>query len=233
MNMDVVYDGKKSAALHMQRDQELIDHLQMLKKPLLRLYEWASPAVTYGYFINPDAHFISGISEFDCARRPTGGGILFHVHDLTFSVAVPKTDPRYSDNVLANYASINCAVLKAVQEVCDALPIALQQEKATSSFHEFCMATPTQYDLLFNGRKIGGAAQRKTKYGFLHQASIFLKEPPWDKLEKCLCNGKVLVKEMQKTSAHLFDAAICDGAAREQLVKAIIRNLSQAFSFTE
>jgi lipoate-protein ligase A len=39
------------------------------------------------------------------------------------------------------------------------------------------MARPTKYDVMLQGRKIAGAAQRKTKAGFLHQGTIALLCP--------------------------------------------------------
>ena len=65
------------------------------------------------------------------------------------------------------------------------------------------MASPTQYDLLLDGIKIGGAAQRKTKDGFVHQASLFLCSPPWEKMRNCLQNGTLLVEAMQAASSSL------------------------------
>jgi lipoate-protein ligase A len=39
-------------------------------------------------------------------------------------------------------------------------------------FSEACFATPVISDVIENGRKIAGAAQRKTRTGLVHQGSI-------------------------------------------------------------
>src|SRR5690606_32649995 len=41
----------------------------------------------------------------------------------------------------------------------------------------FCMAKPTQYDVMLGERKIAGAAQRRRKQGYLHQGSIAIALP--------------------------------------------------------
>ncbi len=51
------------------------------------------------------------------------------------------------------------------------------------------MAGPTKYDVVFGGRKIAGAAQRKCKQGFLHQGMISLQVPPQEYLETVLKPG--------------------------------------------
>ena len=48
------------------------------------------------------------------------------------------------------------------------------------------MAQPTKYDVVLQGRKIAGAAQRKTKEGFLHQGTIALKMPNEELLRELL-----------------------------------------------
>lgn len=48
------------------------------------------------------------------------------------------------------------------------------------------MAHPTPYDLLCDGKKIVGAAQRKTQKGFLHQGSISILTPTAEVLNTLL-----------------------------------------------
>ena len=66
-----------------------------LGKPVLRFYGWTEPAATFGYF--------QKFSEVERAtllrpliRRPTGGGIVPHDADWTYSFAVPPDHEWYS-----------------------------------------------------------------------------------------------------------------------------------------
>ena len=214
------------ASWQMQKDSQLIDNLANQQRPLVRFYEWESPTITYGYFINPEDHLVNHISGFDLARRPTGGGILFHANDWTFTVAIPRSHPKFSQNVLENYRLINEAVLEAICETVSSMSerptIALQKEEPLLSMRAFCMAAATKYDLLLDGLKIGGSAQRKTQFGFVHQASVFLSQPDWESLEGSLQNGKELVHAMKLTSSYLGKVS------RETLSNALIRSLESS-----
>ncbi|HXF28692.1 MAG TPA: lipoate--protein ligase family protein, partial [Chlamydiales bacterium] len=165
---DIVDDGSQTAEWQMERDRELIANLSYLTAPLIRFYEWHTPSITYGCFIDPTEYLRREISGFELAKRPTGGGILFHLNDFAFTVAVPHSHPRFSPNVLDNYRWINETVVKAISKCDDCDAITLQPKSVEkASLRHFCMATPTQYDLLLNGKKVGGAAQRKTNFGFV------------------------------------------------------------------
>lgn len=63
------------------------------------------------------------------------------------------------------------------------------------------MARPTKYDVVLNGKKIAGAAQRKTKKGFLHQGTIALKRPSREYLSTVLLPG---TKVLEAIEAHTF-----------------------------
>ncbi|MDB6081003.1 MAG: hypothetical protein JWO53_275 [Chlamydiia bacterium] len=200
--LEISNDGKRSALWQMQRDQELIDGLISQEAPLLRLYEWERPTISYGHFIDPEKYLRKESIPFELVKRPTGGGMLFHVEDFVFSVVLPSSHPRYVKNVLESYEFINEIVLQSVLQVCGGL-LSLEENEMTGSLPEFCMASPTKYDLLLNGYKIGGSAQRRTQHGFLHQGSIFLTLPPWQLLEESLHDGVAIVSQMKKASKGL------------------------------
>ena len=65
------------------------------------------------------------------------------------------------------------------------------------------MAKPTQYDLMVEGKKVGGAAQRRTKNGFLHQATIALALPPISLLQAVVKNSAV-IEAMQRGAYPLL-----------------------------
>lgn len=145
-------------------------------KPCLRFYEWNGPSATYGYFLNPSDYFKTD-SDLGLARRPTGGGVILHVDDLAFSIIVPASHPFYALNSLHSYQMINSLVLQAIQKVIPSKELYLQEDLPEAPRGGFCMAKATKYDLLHDGKKVGGAAQRKTKKGLLHQCSLCLEMP--------------------------------------------------------
>jgi lipoate-protein ligase A len=66
------------------------------------------------------------------------------------------------------YAAIHNAVRCTLAQGAEAT---LATEDAPKLSHA-CFANPVKADVLINGRKIAGAAQRRTRAGLLHQGSI-------------------------------------------------------------
>ena len=81
----------------------------------------------------------------------------------------------------------------------------LEKTPEGSLGERFCMAKPTQYDVMVEGRKCVGAAQRVTKKNLLHQATISICKPDFELLNKVLKDEKV-AREMQKTSFYLLSS---------------------------
>jgi lipoate-protein ligase A len=194
--MEILDTGRQSAKENMLLDAELLENGDAYSCPILHFYEWAGESATYGHFIDPakflDLNRAQDLS-LQLAQRPTGGGIVFHIWDMAFSVLVPASCSAFSMDTLENYAFVNNAVLAAVNEFLDGKPLlSLTPDDFTSwdaNCGHFCMAKPTKYDVMWEGKKIAGAAQRKTKKGFLHQGTVSLVHPNMDYLEQVLLPG--------------------------------------------
>ena len=174
--------GKRSAQANMELDAALLEDLEHESDPILHLYDWEGDAATYGHFIAPEKFLnLEGVKKrgLGLGKRPTGGGIIFHTSDLAFSVLVPASHPVFSSNPLENYAFVNRLVITALRQMVDVAAELLPDEPEPLDAHckSFCMAKPTKYDVMIEGKKVGGAAQRKTKHGYLHQGSIALGWP--------------------------------------------------------
>ena len=148
------------------------------------------------------------------ARRPTGGGIVFHLWDMAFSVLVPSHCPEFSTSTLDNYAFINNAVLASIKEYLnDIPPLSLTLNDYSSldkDCSRFCMAKPTKYDVMWGGKKVAGAAQRKTKKGYLHQGTISLLIPPEDYLNQILLPGTRVKEAMLAHTCPLLGASFAE-----------------------
>lgn len=203
MEWQVLDTGCKSAEENMQQDALLLETAHTFKQPILHLYEWEGASATYGYFNRPEQFLNTEVVErkgLKLARRPTGGGIIFHLWDMAFSVLMPSHRVEFSQNSLENYAFVNQAVLHAVEDFLgESLPLSLIKEDAEvleASCAHFCMARPTKYDVLLEGKKIVGSAQRKTNAGFLHQGSIALLLPEVKYLEGLFASNSAVQKAM-------------------------------------
>lgn len=202
--LEILDTGRKSAEENMQKDAFLLEALSTNKDPILHFYDWEGDSLTYGYFLDPkkllDVEELAK-RKISTARRPTGGGVVFHLWDLAFSFLMPSSHPKCSLNPLDNYAFVNGLVMNAMQEFLGGKsPLALTPQHfpvEAQKGENFCMARPTKYDVVMDGVKIAGAAQRLTKSGYLHQGTISLAKPSSELLLAVLGN-KGLVDAMER-----------------------------------
>lgn len=209
MSWKYIDTGKRSAVENMELDAALLSDLKEEKSPILHLYDWEKDAATYGHFIDPENFLnMEGVKkhQLDLAKRPTGGGIVFHNCDLAFSVLVPATYTWFSPNPLDNYAFVNNRVIWAIEQIIQTPAQLLPEEPAPLDEHcsSFCMAKPTKYDVMIQGKKIGGAAQRKTRDGYLHQGSISIGFLPESYLHAVLAGGTQVLEGMRQNSFALL-----------------------------
>ncbi|MEI6242648.1 MAG: hypothetical protein WCP39_04495 [Chlamydiota bacterium] len=176
-------------------------YLEQGVKPCLHLYSWKHEAATYGYFLSPKDFFKEGLS-LDLARRPTGGGVVFHIWDLAFSFFLPATHPYFYTNSVENYRFVNKIVWEAVSSFMGERGSFVWEEKGVIE-KNVCMAHPTKYDVVVGDKKLIGAAQRRTKRGYLHQGMISLLMPSREYLERVLIR-KEIVDEMFRYTYSLF-----------------------------
>ncbi|MCH9627225.1 MAG: Octanoyltransferase LipM [Chlamydiales bacterium] len=205
----------------MALDAALLSDLKHEQQPILHFYDWRADAATYGHFTQPEVFLnleAAHAHGLDLAKRPTGGGIIFHNCDFAFSVLMPATHPAFSSNPLDNYAFVNNRVMEAIQPLVSDVAALLPDEPQPLDAHckHFCMAKPTKYDVMIGGKKIGGAAQRKTRDGYLHQGSIALGLLPEDYLYKVLASETQVVEAMRANSFTLLGP----GWTRNQLIDA-------------
>jgi lipoate---protein ligase len=205
MDWEIIERAAASAEENMEVDAKLLEELGARSRPILHLYGWARPSVTFGYFIKPEK--VLDVEEakrrgIEWARRPTGGGVVFHLWDLAFSVLVPAKSKLFSANTLENYRLINGVVQEMAQEWLGR-EVDLTPEDG-GSCGNFCMAGPTKYDVVIAGKKIAGAAQRKTKEGFLHQGTIALVRPEEEILE-AVVKDPMVREAMRQNSDYLCE----------------------------
>jgi lipoate-protein ligase A len=167
----------RSAATNMAIDEALLDSATV---PTIRFYRWHSPALSFGYFGKFSDVAIHAV-ERDLVRRWTGGGIVFHGDDLTYSIVIPASDPAFDGSSIALYEKIHRALADALNGVggravvtggADPGGIALSKHAAVNASGHNCFTNPVRADVMMDGRKIAGASQRRTRRGLLQQGSI-------------------------------------------------------------
>jgi lipoate-protein ligase A len=159
--------------MNMAIDEALLEQTAVAS---IRFYRWHSPALSFGYF-GKFADVVNYAGERDLVRRWTGGGIVFHGDDLTYSIVIPVDDVAFGESSTSIYEKIHhalCHALNGIGERAELVGSARcadrtpQRGVPTSN----CFANPVRADVMIDGRKVAGAAQRRTRSGLLQQGSI-------------------------------------------------------------
>lgn len=163
--------GRGEPAWNMALDEALLLRAAPRALPLLRFYGWTLPAATFGY----SQHY-ADIARLTLLRplirRPTGGGLVPHDRDWTYSLAVPPDHPWCHLPALESYRTMHRWIVEAFTR------LGIATELAPERRHDGpgqCFVGYEKCDVLGGGRKVAGAAQRRNRHGLLIQGSL---QPP-------------------------------------------------------
>jgi lipoyl(octanoyl) transferase len=162
--------------------------------PVLRLYGWEPPALSMGRFQDAAAALkldLCAAEGVPVVRRMTGGGIIYHSRELTYSIVCSPDQIGEANGVKSGFRKL-CAFLLGTYRrlgLDPAFAVDLNPDgQRLGERTAFCFAGKEEYDVLVNGRKIGGNAQRRMRGAILQHGSIplenvvqdavrFLREP--------------------------------------------------------
>ncbi|TWU43186.1 Octanoyltransferase LipM [Novipirellula aureliae] len=175
----------ESPPMNMAIDQAVLESVDRDPVPTLRLYTWSEPTLSLGYFqsisdrqLHPESHSLAVV------RRATGGGAIVHHHELTYSFVWPlkksSTGARselYRETHLAiveTLANFGIKASRFADRPTDRLTDQLADQGAKTKEPFLCFRRRTNEDLIVNGYKIVGSAQRTARRTVLQHGSVLL-----------------------------------------------------------
>jgi lipoyl(octanoyl) transferase len=184
MTLDVLPVRTGSAAENMALDFLLLQRRPDATRPVFRHYRWRSPAFTFGYsqkisFVRsrlPDG------GPWDLCRRPTGGGIVDHRDDWTFTLVIPRGHPLEDARASQSYRAVHDCLAESLKAQGVA---AVLKSAAATGFPTVaptgggpagvCFESAEPADVVQSGTdvKIAGAAQKRNKRGLLFQGTVW------------------------------------------------------------
>ena len=168
----LIESGEGSGAWNMAVDEALLESFKEGDRPILRLYGW-EPSLSLGRFSGADRSVDLESAEAEgiaCVRRISGGGILVHGGDLSYSMILPRRVLK-SRGVKESYRYL-CGFLVNLYAKLGQKASFAQELQLESESTNVCLASNEPYDLLIGGRKMGGNAQRHTSGAFLQHGTI-------------------------------------------------------------
>ncbi len=171
INFKFIDSPKLSAKANMDFDKSLVENFD--GTPIFRLYSWKENSFTIGRFQKIED--IQNHKRFgtNYAKRMTGGGLLLHGFDISYSIVIPIT-LLGSKNVKESYEYICSFILNFYKKLGLHVKYAKDIDKELSKSF-FCQEGFEAYDIICQGKKIGGNAQRRTKNLIFQHGSIPIK----------------------------------------------------------
>jgi lipoate-protein ligase A len=167
-------DGPTNMAI----DEALLEAVAGTAGPAyLRTYGWTVPTLSLGYFqrlaeANADPRFQS----VPLVRRLTGGGAIWHHHEVTYALVVPATHPLARPSTKL-YHTVHSAIARALLH--GGIPAERRGNEALlPQVYEkrqlLCFTDPDPEDIVTKGIKIVGSAQRRRGGAVLQHGSLLL-----------------------------------------------------------
>jgi lipoate-protein ligase A len=174
----IIRDGAHDARFNMAADNYLLDCAANRGEVTLRTYSWNAPAITLGCMQKAEeildaatmaAHGVSWVF------RLTGGRAVLHWNDLTYSCTFPVSLSGMGRSIAESYDVIGrclrAGLLHAgiATEMHDAPPEGLS---AARNLRLPCFGSPSRNEIMVQGRKLIGSAQKRTSKAVLQHGSI-------------------------------------------------------------
>ena len=182
--MHILPIRSESPETNMALDLLLLKSYPEPEIPRFRHYGWSLPTWTFGYSQKWSIkHDIIRDLAAHIIRRPTGGGLVDHLHDWTYSLVIPPSNHLFREKAVLSYKTIHEALTEALKTNGSTAVVKPSEETQnkivnssipdTLSSSDICFEHPEVYDVVHeNGAKIAGAAQKRSREGLLFQGSI-------------------------------------------------------------
>jgi lipoate-protein ligase A len=156
-----------------------------LSNETIRFFDFEPAAVTVGRLQRVDPGLIDTcrINHIDLVRRLTGGRIVVHTEDFTFSFIVHASNPSFGGSVYQTYEAVSAPFLSALRRM--GIPVEWrkaplpdrQRNEGRAAKAELCFAATSRYEIVVHGQKILGISQYRRADTILVQGTLLLGKP--------------------------------------------------------
>jgi lipoate-protein ligase A len=160
----------------MARDTALLARAANTSETVFSVYSWNRPTLSFGRHqpatgrYNIDRIRAAGL---DVVRRPTGGRVILHDHEVTYSVTAPIED---SEPLREAYSRINRILVDGLARLGVVAGLAAPSERAPAPSIRPCFETPGEGELVADGAKLVGSAQWRDGGALLQHGSILVED---------------------------------------------------------
>jgi len=174
--------GSGNAFFNMAVDEAVLWAVHRgMAPPTFRVYRWEPPAISFGY-----AQRIE--QEVDVAqcramgiqlvRRMTGGRAVLHWEELTYSIACPETHPILGNRISDTYRILSEGLVAGLRRIGVVAELERSQPRPIpprgTGVTSPCFSSPARYEVVVEGRKLIGSAQRRMNEMVLQHGSLLI-----------------------------------------------------------
>lgn len=173
----------RSGSFQMAADDLLADSISLrAEDAVLRFYTWDPPAVSLGFHQPIESIDTNSCSQlgWQIVRRPTGGRALLHAGDLCYSIVLAASDDPIS-RLHALYETVADAFVHSLRYIgIEAVTGSVRINDSRSNLRgtRLCLNSHVRGEVMVDGKKIIGSAQRIYRASILQHGSILLDGDP-------------------------------------------------------
>jgi len=163
-------------SLNMAVNEYLFRSLGLAPQTCVRFYQWEKPTASLGYSqVAEKAVDLDFCRQHrvDVVRRITGGKLVLHHREVTYSVTSSDVDV-FSSTLGQSYRLISCALIQGLAEMGIEARLAGSPPRFYGKTNLPCFSYPAQDEVEISGRKVIGSAQKRVGPRFLQHGSILL-----------------------------------------------------------
>lgn len=160
-------------------DQSILESTAASGQTTLRFYRWTPATLSLGYFQKAADRSLH-VASADCpiVRRASGGGAIVHDDELTYSICV-ATEGKLAKANADLYDIVHHAIRESLAE--QGIEVELYHSpgdvaKASPSDPFLCFQRRAVGDIVCDGQKVGGSAQRRLKNALIQHGSLLLSQ---------------------------------------------------------
>ena len=170
----LIETGPQPGSWNMAVDEVLLESALTRGICTLRWYRWLEATLSLGYFQNlDDVDERPEWNSLPVVRRLTGGGAIVHHHEWTYSCAIPPTH-ELAHRPSELYASMHRRIIDVLHN--HGIASRLRGETDPSEATPFlCFQRGDANDVVLQGHKIVGSAQRRRRGAVIQHGSLLLR----------------------------------------------------------
>ena len=154
----LIMDPPTSGAWNMAADEWLLRRAAAGAECCLRLYRWAEPTLSLGYFQSADDRFQDAhLSGAAVVRRISGGGAILHDRELTYCMVVPAAHPLTRSRQ-AMYRAVHGSIVDTLGEMGIAASLCEETSSGATAQPFLCFQRRLAGDVLVGETKVAGSA---------------------------------------------------------------------------